>query len=206
MPDKQKPFQALEVFLPPNTLDKVAEYMRRYPMHLSIKRERKTLMGDYRPPATPHARHRISVNGNLNPYAFLVTLLHELAHLYNFVNHQHRVKSHGAEWKAEFKALLSEFLKENIFPNDLKAALIQYFNNIKASTCTDTNLYKALKKYDKVQDDTMLVEDVPIGKIFKTKDGRAFQKIEKLRTRYKCKCVATELIYFVPGIMEVKLA
>ena len=83
MPKKEAPIDHLQNFLPPNTYEPVLEYLQHYKVHLTVTRERKTILGDYRH-QTHHANHRISVNGNLNPFSFLVTLLHELAHLLTF--------------------------------------------------------------------------------------------------------------------------
>lgn len=205
MASTHKPFAVLENFLPANTFQKVAEYMRMHPLHLSITRERKSVMGDYRAPSRGESRHRISINGNLNSYSFLITLLHELAHLFAYIGYQHRISPHGEEWKNIFKKLLADFLQQDIFPDDIKKALLQYLNNMKASTCTDPNLYKVLKRYDENKQDILFVDEVPFDKNFTTTDGRVFQKIEKLKTRYKCKELLTGHIYFVPAIMEVKL-
>ena len=47
--------------------------------------------------------HRISVNGNLNKYSFLITLIHELAHLLTFTQYKNRVDPHGRNGR-EFMA------------------------------------------------------------------------------------------------------
>lgn len=205
MPTQPKPFKVLQNFLPENTFEKVAEYMRLYPLHLSITRERKSVMGDYRPPATGENRHRISINGNLNPYSFLITLLHEIAHLYAFTQYQHKIMPHGEEWKNIFKKLLADFLHNQVFPKDVADALQRYLHQMKASTCTDPHLYKVLKKYDDDTKGLLFLDEVPFGKPFATLDGRTFQKTEKLRTRYKCKEIKTGHTYLIPSIVEVKL-
>ena len=83
MPKQEAPLHHLQNYLPPGTYDAVAEYLHRYKVHLTVARERKSILGDYRH-STHHVNHRISVNGNLNAYSFLITLLHELAHLLTF--------------------------------------------------------------------------------------------------------------------------
>ena len=96
MPKKEAPISALQHFLPPNTLDPVLAYLQHYHVHLTVAKERKSILGDYR--HRTHAKnHRISVNGNLNKYAFLITLLHELAHLLAFENFGNRIAPHGRE-------------------------------------------------------------------------------------------------------------
>src|SRR5689334_16864616 len=117
MPKTEHPLQALADYLPPHTFEAVALYLKPYKVHLTISRERTSILGDYR--HAHHERtHRISVNGNLNAYSFLITLLHELAHLLTFDKFGNRVLSHGKEWKTMFSGLLAQFLKNKVFPAD----------------------------------------------------------------------------------------
>src|SRR5206468_9194087 len=93
-----------------------------YKVHLTVARERKSILGDYRH-RTHGSNHRISVNGNLNKFSFLITLLHELAHLLTFEKYSNKVASHGKEWKHIFGQLLATFIEHNVFPDDIKQAL-----------------------------------------------------------------------------------
>lgn len=104
MPKKEVPVHHLQQFLPPDTVNPVLAYLHQYKVHLTVARERQSILGDYRH-RTSQDHHRISVNGNLNPYAFLVTLLHELAHLLTFEQYGNRVQAHGKEWKTLFGKL-----------------------------------------------------------------------------------------------------
>ena len=112
MPKKEVPFAFLKNFLPEGTLSLVDTLLQTYRVHLTITRERKTLLGDYKHRVGQH--HQISVNGNLNPFAFLLTLLHELAHLITFEKYGHRVQAHGAEWKFQYGQLLGAFLEKKL--------------------------------------------------------------------------------------------
>ncbi|MEJ0101967.1 MAG: hypothetical protein WDO19_05135 [Bacteroidota bacterium] len=98
MPKREAPVDHLQTYLPPGTFNPVLQYLNHYKVHLTIARERKSILGDYRH-RTHHANHRISVNGNLNVYSFLITLLHELAHLLTFEQFGNRVQSHGRNGK-----------------------------------------------------------------------------------------------------------
>jgi predicted SprT family Zn-dependent metalloprotease len=84
--------------MPKGSGELIFKYLHDYKVHLTITRGRKTVLGDYRH-STGHQNHRISVNGNLNKYAFLITLIHELAHLLTFIQFGNRVAAHGKEWK-----------------------------------------------------------------------------------------------------------
>lgn len=194
----------LEQFLPPNTFGMVIRYFKKYPIHLTLTKERKTVLGDYRPPTRKDKHHRISLNINLNKYNFLITLLHELAHLVTWENYRERVSPHGKEWKEQFRTILLPFIGKKIFPMSLEKALVLYLRNPAASTCTDPGLFKALYKYDKKKPNYKLIDDLEAGHWFQIEDGRVFEKIEQLRTRSLCKELGTRKKYFFPGIYEVK--
>jgi hypothetical protein len=203
MPKKEAPISALQHFLPPNTLDPVLAYLHHYRVHLTVAKERKSILGDYR--HRTHAKnHRISVNGNLNKYAFLITLLHELAHLLAFENFGNRIAPHGREWKDVFGKLLAQFIEHNIFPDDIKRSLLDSLHDPAASSCSDENLLRVLKRYDEKQTHLVFVEKMPEGSLFKTHDGKVFRKGEKIRKRYRCEEIKTKKIYLFSPIYEAE--
>ena len=73
--------QLLAQHVPATALAQVVEWVENLEFHLTISRSRHSKLGDYRAPSGIRQQHRISVNGDLNPYAFLQTLVHEIAHL-----------------------------------------------------------------------------------------------------------------------------
>jgi SprT protein len=202
MPKKEAHITALQKYLPPNTYEPVLAYLQHFKVHLTVARERKSILGDYRH-RTHHQNHRISVNGNLNPYAFLVTLLHELAHLLAFENYGNRIAAHGKEWKHVFGKLLAQFIEHDVFPADIKKALLQSLHDPAASSCSDEILLRVLKNYDEKKDHQVFVETLPEGTLFKTHDGRVFRKGEKLRKRFRCEEVKTRRIYLFSAVYEV---
>jgi SprT protein len=204
MAKNEAPINALEPFLPPGTYGPVLHYLQQYKVHLTVARERKTILGDYRHRTKAQA-HRISVNGNLNKYAFLITLLHELAHLLTFEQWGNRVQAHGKEWKATFGKLLAQFIEHDVFPADIKKALLRSLHNPAASSCADEVLLRVLHNYDAKPDGVLLVEAVPEGKLFSTADGRVFCKGAKVRKRFKCEEVATKKLYLFSPVYEVKI-
>ena len=193
----------LKKYLPQGVEDYCHDILWEYGIQLHIKKPRKTKLGDYRPPRNGEA-HRISVNNNLNQYAFLVTFLHETAHLINFEKRGFRVQPHGIEWKKEFQIISDPIIEKSIFPNDVYTALKGYLSNPGASSCSDPNLIRVLKKYDETNEHLIFVEAIEQGSKFKTTDGRVFVKGEKLRSRFKCLETSTGKLYFVPGLMEVE--
>lgn len=205
MPKQEAPLDYLRRFIPEPAVMKVLEYLNQYKVHLTITRERKTVLGDYRH-ATQYQAHRISVNGTLNPYAFLITLVHELAHLVTFTQYGNRVQSHGKEWKTLYAALLAEFLKEKIFPPDIQQAIRQSMHDLPASSCADEGLMRVLRRYDRNNDGMVMVEDLPEGQLFDIGEGRIFKKGKKLRKRYQCLEIKTGKMYLFSPIYEVKIS
>ena len=115
MPKKESPLHQLNTYLPEGSFEDVVAYLAEYKVHLTVTRERKSVLGDYRN-SHSNKNHRISVNGNLNKYSFLITLLHELGHLLAFEKYGNRIPPHGAQWKNEFGKILARFITKKIFP------------------------------------------------------------------------------------------
>jgi hypothetical protein len=203
MPKKEVPITQLQDYLPPGTYDAVLAYLRQYKVHLTVARERKSILGDYRH-STHHANHRISVNGNLNTYSFLITLLHELAHLLTFEQYGNKVLAHGREWKMIYAKMLAQFIQHKIFPADIEAELLRSLQNPAASTCAEDGLLRILRKYDAKESHHRLVEELSVHDLFRTSDGRIFKKGEKLRKRYKCVEVKTGRVYLFSPVYEVE--
>lgn len=204
MSKREAPLSALQNYLPPNTYEPVLQYLSFYKVHLTVAKERKSILGDYRS-KTANKAHRISVNGNLNTYSFLITLLHELAHLLAFEKYGHRILSHGREWKTVFGQLLAQFVEKDVFPADIKQALLQSLHDPAASSCADEKLLRVLKRYDKTNGDSVFVEDIPAGALFKTHDGKIFKKGERIRKRFRCEEVKTKRIYLFSPVYEAEL-
>ncbi|TDX01027.1 SprT-like domain-containing protein [Dinghuibacter silviterrae] len=203
MAKSEAPLEALADYLPPGTYEHVVDYLHRYKVHLTVSRQRASVLGDYRN-ATADRHHRISVNGNLNRYAFLITLLHELAHLLTFDRFGHTVSAHGKEWKAEFGRLLAQFLQHHVFPPDIHKALSASLRNPAASSCADDDLMRVLRKYDPVDERHALVEELAEGTLFRTRDGRVFRREKVVRKRIRCIEVPSEKVYLFSPIYEVE--
>lgn len=203
MPKQEAPLHQLKVYLPEGSFEDVSFYLLHYKVQLTITRARQSVLGDYRN-SYAGKNHRISVNGNLNCYAFLITLLHELAHLFTYERYGHKVLSHGQEWKNEFSKILAQFLLKKIFPQDIQQTLYKTLQNPAASSCADTALLRVLHKYDVKKEGVQLIENLPAGTIFKIKGDRVFIMQEKVRKRYKCKEQATGKIYLFSPVYEVE--
>ena len=203
MPKQEAPIVTLQSYLPEGSFETVLHYLQLHKVHLTISRKRQTVLGDYRH-AVNEKTHRISVNGNMNKHAFLITLLHELAHLFTFENFGHRVQPHGQEWKNEFSKILAKFLLLKVFPPDIEKALLRTLQNPAASSCGDEKLLRVLHKYDEKAAGVTLVEALPDGALFKIKGQRIFRKGEKVRKRYKCVEVSSGRMYLFSPVYEVE--
>lgn len=201
MTDKdQKNIDLLAYRLPQNTAEGVWGFVKTHQVGFRIAKPRKSKLGDYRPPQRGQG-HRISINSDLNQYAFLITVLHEFAHLLTWNLHRNKKSPHGLEWKQEFRQILIPYIQNKTFPDDVTHALNRYLINPAASSCVDVDLSKALNKYDKVQ--KIMLEDLPDLSTFKLKNGLVFEKGQRLRKRYKCKCLTNQRWYYVAGLAEV---
>jgi len=199
---KKEDKSILKEYLPGAAVEQVSKWIVRNKVHLKITRNRKTKLGDYRPPIH-HPNHRITVNHNLNPYSFLITFVHELAHLQVFENYKTTVLPHGAEWKKAYRRLMLAMLKNDIFPDDVKQALSRSIVNAKASSTAELELSRLLLQYDENQNETR-VEDLSKNTIFRTENGMQFKKGEKQRTRYKCLNLQNNRIYLFYPLTPVK--
>lgn len=194
----------LNRYLPKGTENYAADLLIQHSIQLYIKKPRVTKYGDYRPPVAGED-HKITLNKDLNPFAFLVTFLHETAHLFTHEIHKGRVAPHGKEWKQQFKIVSLPVFEMDVLPDDVRNALARYLNNPAASSCSDPNLFKTLRKYD-LENSQILVEEIPFNSVFKLRDGREFIKISKNRTRYTCKEVSSGRIYLVPGLATCEIS
>ncbi|MNI10522.1 hypothetical protein D3C73_636360 [compost metagenome] len=100
---------------------------------------------------------------------------------------------------------MDPFLKLSIFPTDVNSAIHSYMENPAASSCTDLHLFRTLKAYDKAKSNALTVEALEDGHFFKLKNGRSFQRIEKIRKRYKCMELTSKRMYLFNPIAEVFL-
>ncbi|WP_353131900.1 sprT domain-containing protein [Pseudopedobacter sp.] len=194
----------LTEYMPEKAALLIAEWIDKYKCEFKITKSRESKFGDYRAPYQG-AGHRISVNHNLNRYAFLITTVHEFAHLLTYNQWKSRVKPHGTEWKNNFKRMMIPFFEMTIFPLDIEKALAKYLKNPAASSCTDQGLFSVLKKYDVKQDSEYVnISEITENQIFEIKTGRKFKKLTRNRTRYKCLEISTGKIYLFSPLAEVK--
>src|SRR5437762_6027153 len=113
----ENPYSALEQHLPSPALAYCFMLWEKAPFDLKITRSRQSKVGDFTS-RRDIVHPRITLNHDLNPYLFLVTYIHEVAHLHVFLKHRNRVDPHGEEWKNMFKQLMEPLLQNNVFPEE----------------------------------------------------------------------------------------
>jgi hypothetical protein len=132
---------SLGSYLPDGAVDYCQKLYQTHRFDFFLSRPRRTRLGDFT--VKPGIIPRITVNINLNPYSFLITYLHEVAHCvvhYKYKGRGRRkVAPHGPEWKYEFRELLLPVMNESIFPGDILAHLLRYAQNPAASTENTTS-------------------------------------------------------------------
>ena len=189
-------------YIPEHAVKRVFELIVANQVHLKIVNERQTRHGDYR--RALNGKHEITVNASLNRYKFLITLIHEIAHLVAFEKFGRNIKPHGEEWKITFQRLMVPFIRPEIFPQHLLPLLARHFRNPSASSDTDTTLSLALKQFDQ-QNDKNYVFEIPYGSIFRISNGKIFKKIAVRTKRFECVEISTGKTYLFNPNAEVEL-
>jgi SprT protein len=193
--------------LPAGLLPHVAPLIAAHRVTVRLSRPRRSKLGDHRPPGRGIRHHRISVNENLNPYAFLTTLLHEIAHVTTWEKFRFRVRRylpHGREWKREFARILEPAVSGGMLPDDITAALTASMQNPAAASCSDRGLMLALARYDRGLDARPRVEELEAGAVFRVDNGLVFRLHQRLRSRYQCFEIASGREYRVHGLCRVE--
>lgn len=189
-------------YIPEHAVPLCFELIKANHVHLKIVNERITRHGDYR--RDGNGSHIITVNFSQNKYRFLITLVHEIAHLVAFEKYGRHIKPHGDEWKMTFQRLMVPFIRPEIFPNNLLPLIARHFRNPKASSDTDATLALALKQFDP-ENDKHYVFEIPFGSTFRIHNGKVFKKIALRTKRFECLEINTGKTYLFNPNAEVEL-
>ncbi len=193
--------QQLQYHLPFDSVSLCKNIISQYNVDVKIVKARRTRHGDYR--KKTNGEHVITINATENPYRFLITLIHELAHLKVYASVQKKVAPHGYEWKLAFKTLMLPFLQPSIFPNPLLSILAAHIKNPKASTDSDFKLVMALKEFDQPTNKNLIFE-LDEGTDFISSKGKIFRKGKLRRKRFLCVEIKTGKQYLFSPHAEVE--
>ena len=188
---------SLADFLPDKTNDYVLSLLKRYPVAFKVVSPRKTKLGDFRA-SNKSGRCQITINNNLEPLNFLITTLHEIAHLYNWMQYKGSIAPHGKEWKFQYVTLFKPLLSTEYLLEEEVNVLKKHLSNPKSSSCADVSLTNYFRK-----EGVKRVEEIQPGNSF-VLNGRAFTIEKKLRKRYLCLEHKSQRKYYVNGMAEVE--
>mgnify|MGYP001066311266 FL=1 len=194
--------KTLGKYIPQASVASVFQLITTHNIHLKIVSERVTRHGDYR--KMSNGQHQITVNSNLNSFRFLITLIHEIAHLIAFKKYGRAIKPHGIEWKRTFQQLMLPYLRPEIFPKKILPFLAIHFKNPKASSDTDVNLSLALKQYDAPNNKNYIFE-IPLGRRFRLYNGKIFKRGPRRVKRFECIEISSGKVYLFNPNAEVEL-
>jgi hypothetical protein len=197
----EKVSSILDTHVPTDSRRYCLDLWERYRFDFRLRKSRISKIGDFtfRNGQIP----RITVNRDLHPYLFLITYIHEVAHLEVHRHFGHRVEAHGQEWKKAFQQMLDPVLNQLIFPYDLLVALRKHMADPKATTFSDTRLMHVFRQYDLQAAAATFLSEIPEGSIFALR-GRWFKKGKTNRTRVLCQELKTRRKYFVPADAPVE--
>lgn len=194
-----------EKHLPSAAVGYCIDLWLKIPFSLKVQRPRASKLGDFR-----YHRDRqiqvITINSDLNPYQFLMTYIHEVAHLHVFQQYGFAHLPHGVEWKKTFQVLMEPILHDNVFPRDLLIPLKHHMRNPAASSSRDLFLRKEMSKYDRseaMESDEIFLSDLMPGREF-ILSGRKFKKGETRRTRVMCEEIDSGRQFLVSNLAKVK--
>jgi len=174
-----------------------------HPFKFKLRKSRQSKVGDFicRNGQTPE----ITVNHDLHPFLFLITYVHEVAHLEVHRQYPRNADPHGSEWKDAFIRLLKPLMNTETFPSKLLRQLSIHMENPKASTFSDSNLTQVLRTFDPKWSSATLLSEIPEGSLFGLR-GKWFKKGSLQRTRYVCVEVKTRRKFLVPADFPVENA
>lgn len=191
-------FLKLHQYIPEPAIEMVEYLIHKHQINVKVVGQRQTKHGDFR--RLPNGKMQITVNNNLNPFQFLLTLVHEIAHHVTYQKFG-RVQPHGKEWKTVFQHLMLPFLQPEIYPSAILPLLANYLKNPKASTDADVKLSLALKQYSRETGKNFIFE-LPYGSFFQFKNI-VYQLGNKRRTRYECMNMSNKKVYLFNQNVEV---
>ena len=185
--------------IPESSIEYVNSIIQNEDILIILKKNRKTKHGDFS--VNKKGIRKITINSDMNPYRFLITLLHEISHLFVFNEYGFKIKPHGIEWKNKFKNLLLPVLNNHIFPEQILKPLARYTLNPKASTDSDHKLSYALNQFNFEKKN--YISDLKINSMFTSTNGREYIFLKKLRKRYQCREIQTNRIYLFNPNAEI---
>ncbi len=159
--------------LPPSIRDSLWREINERNITLIFSKDRETIMGDW---TLKSGVETITINYNMHPIQFFLTLTHEIAHSIAYNKYRLTVKPHGKEWKNIYKNFVKSLL-DGSFGADVESVIIKHMNNPPATAGADPNINRLIDPKG------LILEDVPKGVSFPFK-GVMYKKLYKRRTKW----------------------
>ena len=193
-------FSNLSLYIPKESIPLISKWIDELEISLKFVSPRNTKLGDFKYDYKKGIQ--ITVNNDLNQYATLITLTHEIAHAFVFKKYGSNHQPHGKEWKKMYKSLMLNFLKPQIFPYDILASLSAHMIKPTASSSNDSKLILTLREYDSKKSFT--IDQIKLGEKF-LYSGRLFVKHSYLRKRIKSLEIKSQKIYLFNPITKIEI-
>lgn len=187
----------LRSFLPEKTINYIHYLISESGCEFKIVQGRKTKLGDCRYPLRGESA-RITVNNNLPKIQFLVTAIHELAHLKTYHDFRKMVKPHGKEWKSNYALLFRPLFEHNMLSDEQDKIIRGHLDNIKHASTIDPILSHYIAKHEGVT----LLNELEEGAHFLF-NGNEFIRGSKLRKNFKIAEARTFKEYRLSGLATV---
>jgi len=190
----------LSLYIPKESIPLISKWINELDISLKFVYPRNTKLGDYK--YDNKKGNQITINNDLNAYATLITLTHEIAHAFVFKKYGSNHQPHGKEWKKMYKSLMLNFLIPQIFPQNILASLSAHMIKPSASSSSDINLILSLREYD--SEKSITIDQINLGERF-IYSGRLFVKHSYLRKRIKSLEVITQKIYLFNPVTKIEI-
>jgi SprT protein len=181
--------------IPPIAVSYCTRLWEELPFDFKLRKSRLSKVGDFtcRSGQSP----QITINSDLHPFLFLMTYVHEVAHLHVHRACGFKAEAHGEDWKVTFQSLMAPLIRAEIFPEPLLSGLKKHMASPKASSFSDAELTHLFRSLNERERNAVLLSQIPEGSVFHL-HGRWFKKGKLRRTRVLCHEVKTKRQYLVP--------
>jgi hypothetical protein len=193
--DQKKVESILNQHVPAESVKYCQGLWAEFPFTFKLRKSRLSKVGDFtcRSGQSP----QITINRDLHPFLFLMTYVHEVAHLRVHKALGFKAEAHGEDWKGTFQSLMAPMLTIEIFPEPLLAGLMKHMASPKASSFSDAELTHLFRSQNEREKNVVLLSQIPEGSVFHL-HGRWFKKGKLRRTRVLCSEIKTRRQYLVP--------
>ncbi|MDO4224517.1 MAG: SprT-like domain-containing protein [Bergeyella zoohelcum] len=189
----------LQRFLPSEAcVPFLKKWFGNYPIHIKIKKERNSKLGDYR--KMPNKTHQITLNATLVPQLFFFVLTHELAHLLAFEIYGRGILPHGKEWKQTYREMLLESI--SVYETSLQPLILKFAKSPKANFMASPDLVRYFYG-ETMAENQVFIEDLPTQSSF-VYNGKRYILLGKKHRHYLCESTENGRKYLFKSLARVE--